>query len=412
MKKYLLLLVVLALMVGCTEDHTAHFVSSTTKLVFNTRGDELSVDIKGDSPYWTATCSDSWIECKKRNQTLLVKAFYNFGEERQGYINILYRGETIGQIEVSQEAMEVFYHSFPSAGGEMEINISTSEISSLQCNQEWLNISMTHNSLLLSANANSGKERESAQLYVNLNDGQAILIGEFTQEGLDVSEDMIPMVEVQGGTYYQGAQAFNPELPRYDPLATVVEGPVHQVTLNRFSISKYEVDQALWIRVMGYNNAQQQHPSLPITNVTLDEIQQFIQRLNELLHSNYRLPTEWECAAKEGSADTYFYSGSDVIDEVGWYYSNSFKMMNFCGQKQPNSLGIYDMTGNVMEVCAGSYVDYPDYPLDNPYFEQDNYLVVARGGSWNSPANNCRSTYRYTFDITYSADNIGFRLAK
>lgn len=67
--------------------------------------------------------------------------------------------------------------------------------------------------------------------------------------------------------------------------------------------------------------------------------------------------------------------------------------MNFCARKQPNSLGIYDMTGNVMEICGGSYVEYPDYPLDNPYFELASQLVIARGGSWNSPANNCRNTY-------------------
>lgn len=175
------------------------------------------------------------------------------------------------------------------------------------------------------------------------------------------------------------------------------------------------MDQTLWTRVMGYNNARQKHPSLPITNVTLDEIKEFIRLLNEQLHSNYRLPTEWEWeyAAREGGrSDACLYSGSDAIDEVGWYYSNSFKMMNFCARKQPNSLGIYDMTGNVMEICGGSYVEYPDYPLDNPYFELDSQLVIARGGSWNSPANNCRNTYRYTFDITYSADNIGFRLAE
>lgn len=416
MKKYISLItlfMIITLVSGCTEDHTTYFTVSDDNISLNTQGDEQEIIVNGESKYWTYKCSNKWILCEKVEQTLKISAPYNLSNERKGYITIFYRDEMIAQINVSQDAMKTAIYSIPQEGGNKAFYLPTSEIDTLKCSQNWLDIEMLHDSIFISAETNSGKYRE-ALLYARINDGQTILVCTVQQEGLYISEDMIHMIYIQGGTYYQGAQAIDPNMPRYDYLATEVEGPVHKVTLSNYFISKDEINQDLWTKVMGYNNSAVQHPLLPVTNVTIDEVKEFITQLNTILGTNYRLPTEWEWeyAARERGQDNYIYSGSNNIDNIGWYYSNSFKMVNFCGLKQPNSLGIYDMTGNVMEMCSGNYITYPDYQLEDPYFEIDNNLIVARGGAWNSPENNCRNTYRYTFDKTYSSDNIGFRLVK
>jgi formylglycine-generating enzyme required for sulfatase activity len=180
----------------------------------------------------------------------------------------------------------------------------------------------------------------------------------------------IEMVRVEGGKFTMGC---TPEQDRCDS----DERPAHTMTVSSFSIGKYLITRAQWLAVM------QGHPTLadpgnwrsddqlPIESVSwLDIDTAFLPRLNALTgrttkETQYRLPTEaeWEYAArgcKAGVCDSYKYSGSDNVDEVGWYIYNSGRVTHPVGQRKPNGLGIYDMSGNVWEWCYDWYAVYSD----------------------------------------------------
>jgi formylglycine-generating enzyme required for sulfatase activity len=224
----------------------------------------------------------------------------------------------------------------------------------------------------------------------------------------DIELDEIEMVSVQGGTFFMGCT------PEQGENCTAV--PVHQVTLSSFFIGKYPVTQAQWLAVMDANpsNFTGDH-SRPVERVTWNEIvNQFIPRLNEMTGMTYRLPTEseWEFAARGGTNTRgYMYSGSDDINEVAWYNSNSSSRTHPVGTKAPNELGIYDMSGNVWEWVSDWQGRYTAEAKTNPTGPSSGSSRVARGGSWNYAARHCRVSNRdiNTPDDRYSS--IGFRLA-
>ena len=160
-----------------------------------------------------------------------------------------------------------------------------------------------------------------------------------------------------------------------------------------------EVTQAQWKAVMGSNPSNFSGcDNCPVENVSWNDVQQYIQKLNAQTGKNYRLPTEaeWEYAAKGGkSTRGYTYSGSNDIGSVAWYYDNSGSKTHAVGTKQANELGIYDMTGNVWEWCSDWYGNYSSYSVTNPTGVTSGGNRVLRGGSWSSNADNCRTTFRY-----------------
>lgn len=195
------------------------------------------------------------------------------------------------------------------------------------------------------------------------------------------------------------------------------EKPVHEVCVDDFSIGKYEVTQAQWEAVMGSNpsNFKQCGGNCPVESVSWNDIQEFIKKLNNMTGKTYRLPTEaeWEYAARSGGKSEKYAGGNDV-DTVAWYDNNSGSRTHPVGQKQPNGLGIYDMTGNVWEWCQDWYGDgyYKSSPKDNPQGPSSGSDRVLRGGSWVNNAASARATNRGRNSPGGRYDIHGFRLAR
>ena len=210
----------------------------------------------------------------------------------------------------------------------------------------------------------------------------------------------IDMVRVEAGTFTMGATP-EMEYPEDD------EKPAHQITLtNDYYIGKYEVTQALWQAVMGYNPSNFKGVNLPVEQVSWDDCQEFISKLNRITGKKFRLPTEaeWEYAARGGKKSRgYQYSGSNNLADVAWNDGNSGNMTHVVGSKQVNELGIYDMTGNVWEWCQDWYGKYSRSSQTNPTGVNSGDFRVYRGGS-------CRSSYRGYNTPDNRIDNLGLRL--
>ena len=210
---------------------------------------------------------------------------------------------------------------------------------------------------------------------------------------INVKGAVFTMILVEGGTFEMGATE---EQGHDDPDEN--EYPVHVVNLSPYYICQTEVTQDLWTIVMGTN------PSLILGDMTLpadcikwDMCQDFIHALNEYLDNKFeiRMPTEaeWEFAARGGNKSLgYKYSGSDDVDEVAWYESNSDKKTHPVGTKKPNELGIYDMSGNVWEWCDSKY-RYFDKER-NASLGKDAQMYCIRGGGWQLPEKSCRVSWR------------------
>ena len=216
------------------------------------------------------------------------------------------------------------------------------------------------------------------------------------------------MVRVEGGTFTMGATPEQGENAVYD------EKPAHKVTLSDFYIGKYEVTQAEWKAVMGKNPSKFKGDNLPVGNVSWDDCQAFIRKLNELTGKNFRLPTEaeWEYAARGGNKSKgYKYCGSNNIDNVAWYYANSNETTHPVGRRQANELGLYDMSGNVWEWCQDWYGSYSSSSQTNPFGPSTGSYRVSRGGGWGITARDCRLSSRCSCDPGDWHTDYGLRLA-
>ena len=216
------------------------------------------------------------------------------------------------------------------------------------------------------------------------------------------------MVYVEGGTFMMGATSEQGS-DAYDR-----EKPAHQMTLSSFSIGKYEVTQEEWEAVMGSNPSYFKGKKLPVEKVSWDDCQKFIRKLNQLTGKQFRLPTEaeWEYASRGGSMSRgYKYAGGNNLGSVAWYDDNSGNKTHEVGKKQPNELGLYDMSGNVWEWCQDWYGDYSSSSQTNPTGSSSGSYCVYRGGSWSDLARFCRVSYRDGDAPGFHIYDLGLRLA-
>lgn len=204
------------------------------------------------------------------------------------------------------------------------------------------------------------------------------------------------------------------------------EKPIHSVSLKSYYIGQTEVTQDLWEYVMSNNPSGFKGKKHPVVGITWYECKDFIERLNVMTGKQFRLPTEaeWEFAAKGGNKSLdYIYSGSNNADDVSWNVLNTdytyvwdksgnVEYIHRVASKKSNELGIYDMSGNVLEWCQDWYDEnyYSVSPINNPTGPTSGEERVARGGSYGNYETACAITNRFKY-LPTSTSGMGFRLA-
>lgn len=227
------------------------------------------------------------------------------------------------------------------------------------------------------------------------------------------------LIRVEGGEFDMGGA---------DKEAFEREKPVHRVKLDTFYIGKFPVTQALWKAVMGeeHNPSNFKGDQRPVEMVSWDEIvKKFLPELNRITAGSrppgmeYRLPTEaeWEYAARGGPYKSrYLYAGSNKLKEVGWYDENSYNEAKPVGLKDPNDLGLYDMSGNVYEWCADWFGEkyyelcHEKGTVFNPCGPEGGVTRVLRGGYFFNSARLCRVSFRLSSVPGSRNEYFGFRL--
>jgi len=235
------------------------------------------------------------------------------------------------------------------------------------------------------AAAEEKKKREQAELLDNLG---------------------IQFVDIPSGIFQMGSDDGDSD-----------EKPVHTVHISSFRMSKYEITQSQWESVMGGNPSEIKGANRPVENVSWDDIQPFIRKLNSQTSQRFRLPTEaeWEYAARAGSSSKWSWGDNEgSAGSYAWHGSNSGNQSHPVGQKQPNGFGLYDMHGNVWEWVQDCYHDsYNGAPSNgSAWTSGDCSLRVVRGGSWHLNPDFMRSALRHRYSAVPRSYTHGFRLVQ
>jgi len=223
-----------------------------------------------------------------------------------------------------------------------------------------------------------------------------------------ITSGPIDMILINGGSFEMGGGKESDDTP------------IHKVSVSGFYMSKYETTQKQWRDIMGSNpSSHKTCDNCPVEEVSWEDIQEFLKQLNEKYpgHS-YRLPTEaeWEYAAKGGKyGKAYDWAGASTEVDLlsfAWFSDNSKRNTHPVGSKLPNELGLYDMSGNVMEWCSDWYDNsyYDSMQSINPKGPQSGDRRVLRGGCYYFEAEYCRSAHRGNGAPGCRRNLIGFRL--
>lgn len=222
--------------------------------------------------------------------------------------------------------------------------------------------------------------------------------------GLSDPATGMEFVNVPGGCFQMGDNFGNGDSD---------EKPLHEACVSNFAIGKYEVTQGQYKRIMGSNPSSFSScgDDCPVENVSWNDTQEFIRKLNSQSGRSYRLPTEaeWEYAARSGGKREK-YSGGESVDAVAWYGRNSGSKIHAVGQKQANGLGIFDMSGNVWEWVNDWKASYQTGRQQDPQGPSSGSARVLRGGSWGSRPAYVRASIRSSDTPVHRDSHLGFRL--
>jgi formylglycine-generating enzyme required for sulfatase activity len=222
----------------------------------------------------------------------------------------------------------------------------------------------------------------------------------------DNSAKNISVTLVSGGSFVMGSNSDGKD-----------RKPAHTVTLKDFDLSTFEITQAQWKNVMGDNPSADKCDDCPVTNVSWNDIQVFIEKLNAATGKHYRLPTEaeWEYAARGGNKDKDSrFSGKNHLQTIGWDASNSKGRIHEIGMKRPNEIEIYDLSGNAEEWCFDFYaVGYGSSDdVTDPKGPASGKSHVVRGGSFKSAKDDMDITRREAYLADTRTNALGFRLVQ
>ena len=223
-------------------------------------------------------------------------------------------------------------------------------------------------------------------------------------EVIDLGKDVkLEMVLVPAGKFKMGSDRRKAETQ-------------NEVTITKpFYMGKYEVTQEEWQAVMGKNpSIRTKGARLPVADVSWNDCQEFIKKLNANTKGGYRLPTEaeWEYACRAGTTTAYSF-GDNITPKEANYSDSKIDKPVAVGSYQPNAFGLYDMHGNVWEWCEDWYGDYPTGAVIDPKGPAMGEKRVLRGGSFSSLVeSSARSSYRFFISPTFRSDFRGFRLAR
>ncbi len=230
----------------------------------------------------------------------------------------------------------------------------------------------------------------------------------------------LEMIYVPGGSFIMG----EPDLEHY------AGKPQHSVTLPAFHLGRFAVTQKQWQTIMHHNLSLNRGENLPVENVSWNDATEFCSRLSRLTGRNYRLPNEaeWEYACRAGTTTAYSF-GDEITTQMANYWDMSGDIYSSTdetepidvvletvsvGSFHPNAFGLYNMHGNVYELCQDRYfqqaTDIVSSGIDS-YDEGQAIAVVIKGGSCDYYAYNCRSAYRSDTLPSYRYGGTGFRLA-
>ena len=230
-------------------------------------------------------------------------------------------------------------------------------------------------------------------------------------QGVRECDECPRVVLIPAGSFMMGADKQFEE-------AVENEGPRHRVTIaNAFALGQYEVTQAEWTAVMGNNPSIFKGRERPVDNVSWNDVQQYLKKLNVRTGLNYRLPTEaeWEYAARAGSEEAYAFDGGiRQAPRNAWFDENSGDETHAVGRLAPNRFGLHDMFGNVWEWLEDCWHDsYRGAPTDgSAWLSGQCHRRVQRGGSFYNRSSFLRSANRNYEDADYRFNRFGFRVAR